>query len=259
MSFVANIKDVYFSVVIITHNREIFIKDAIESVLRQSFINFELIIIDDASTDNTQDVVSVFLSDDRVKYFKVKKCSSISEVRNIAIKKAVGKYMAVLDSDDVWSDNLKLQKQFNFLQNNNFVVIGGSAILINEKNENIGFSLKPVDNNTIIKNFFKKNPFIHSSVVVPLNLVREIGGYDEGLRFGEDLDLFLRLSKFGLVANLPDILVKYRVHSDNEAKKNKSRAIFDVIKIIKKYKGSNHFPVFTVVKKILIKFLEYFK
>ena len=102
------------SVIIVTYNREQLLIKAIDSVLGQKFSDFELIIIDDASIDNTENVVKQYLGDVRVKYIKIAKSKSISQVRNSAWPYVTGKYVAVLDSDDIWCDDLKLDKQFNF-------------------------------------------------------------------------------------------------------------------------------------------------
>ena len=248
------------SVVIVTHNREKLLPRAIDSVLEQDFSDFELIVIDDASSDNTEEVVKKYQNDGRFKYIKIKKANSISQARNSAWPCVNGKYVAVLDSDDVWCDNSKLAKQVDFLENNSdFVLVGSGAILINGRDEKIDEVKKPISDEEIKKDFLVKNPFFHSSVLYRYDDVKKIGGYDEKIRFGEDFDLWLRLGKEGKLYNFSDAFIEYRVHEDNEAKKHFGGAIFDVFKVIKKNRKGYGFGRGVFLKKIFGKFLEYFK
>ena len=247
------------SVIIVTHNRERLLTGAIDSVLRQKFSDFELVIIDDASTDNTGEVVKKYLVDKRVKYKKVAKCHSIAQVRNSAWPYVSGKYIAILDSDDIWCDDSKLNKQFEFLENNiNVVLVGGGAIMINEQGEEINRVFEPVSDNDIKKDFFIKNPFFHSSVMYRLDTVKQLGGYDEKVNYGEDFDLWLRMGKIGQLHNIPDIFIKYRVHKDNEPNKHFFQAIIDTLKVIKRNRKDYGLSLSIYFKKIYRKFFEYF-
>ena len=248
------------SVIIITHNREKFLPFAIESVLRQKFSDFELIIIDDASTDNTEELVKKYLSDSRVRYIKIPKANSIAQVRNSAWPYVRGKYIAVLDSDDIWIDDLKFTKQFEYLENNPEVIaVGSGAILINDNGEETNRIIKPITDAEIKKDFLVKNPFFHSSVMYRHNGIKEVGGYDETIRFGEDLDLLLRLGKIGKMYNFPEMMIKYRVHKDNESSKHFFGAIFDVFRIIACNRKQYGFGLSIFFKKIFGKGSEYLK
>lgn len=247
------------SVVIVTHNREKLLAKSIESVLAQKFPSFELIIIDDASTDNTGQLIAKYTDDSRLKYVKIPKASSIAQVRNSAWTHVNGKYVAVLDSDDIWCDDLKLAKQFEFLENNpDYILVGSGAILINNKDEEVGRSLKPCSNEEIKKDFLIKNPFFHSSVLYRFDSIKDVGAYDEKIRFGEDFDLWLRLGKIGKLYNLSECLIKYRTHEDNEASKHFAAAIIDVFKVINKNRKEYGVGRNIYLKKIFGKFLEYF-
>ena len=122
------------SIIIITRNRAGFISKAIESALGQSFPDWELIIIDDASQDNTGEIIKSYIAKDaRIKYFRNDEHLRISKSRNKALSLARGEYVAVLDSDDVWSDRDKLKKQYEFLERNkDYVLVGGGVIVIDE-------------------------------------------------------------------------------------------------------------------------------
>lgn len=110
---------VLVSIIMPSYNTDKFIEDTINSVLNQTYQNWELIIVDDCSTDNTNEVVSKFLSDKRIKYLKNEKNSGAAVSRNKALREAKGKWIAFLDSDDLWMPN-KLEKQIKFMEDNGY-------------------------------------------------------------------------------------------------------------------------------------------
>ena len=248
------------SVIIITHNRSKLLIKAIDSVLYQKFIDFELLIIDDASTDETEEVVLKYLVDKRVKYIKKNKSNSIAQVRNSAWQYVSGEYIAILDSDDIWCDELKLKKQYDFLETySDVVLVGGGAILINEKEEETNRVINPISDTEIRKDFLIKNPFYHSSAMYRYGLINKIGGYNENIKYGEDLDLWLRMGKVGKLYNFPEFFIKYRIHNDNEVSKHFGKAIVDVLRVISKNRKGYGIGWSIYCRKILQKFLEYFK
>ena len=103
------------SIIMPSYNTAPFIKETIESVLGQSYTNWELIIVDDCSTDNTDEIVNGYLSDNRIRYIKNAKNSGAAVSRNRALREAKGKWIAFLDSDDLWEPT-KLEKQISFMQ-----------------------------------------------------------------------------------------------------------------------------------------------
>ena len=107
------------SIIMPSFNTGKYITETIESVLAQSYKNWELIIVDDCSSDNTDEIVSTYLSDDRIHYLKNEKNSGAAFSRNIALRKAQGKWIAFLDSDDLWMPE-KLEKQLSFMKSNGY-------------------------------------------------------------------------------------------------------------------------------------------
>lgn len=103
------------SIIMPSYNTGKFIKETIESVLSQTYSNWELIIVDDCSTDNTDEIVKPYLEDERIKYFKNEKNSGAAVSRNRAIRESKGRWIAFLDSDDLWNED-KLQKQISFME-----------------------------------------------------------------------------------------------------------------------------------------------
>lgn len=248
------------SVIIVTYNRGKLLTGAIDSVLLQKFSDFELIIIDDASTDNTEEIVKQYLTDKRIKYIKVAKCYSIAQVRNSAWPYVSGKYIAILDSDDIWSNDSKLNKQFEFLEKNpGVVLVGSGAIMINVRGEEIDKITEPVSDTDIKKQFFVKNPFFHSSVMYRFDTLKQLGGYDEKIKYGEDFDLWLRMGKIGQLHNFADTFIKYRVHKDNEPRKHFFESIAGTLKVIKKNRKNYGEGLSVYLKKISNRILRYFK
>ena len=107
------------SIIMPSYNTADFISESIQSIIAQSYQEWELIIVDDCSTDNTDTVVASFLGDQRIKYLKNKKNSGAAESRNYALREAKGKWIAFLDSDDLWESE-KLEKQIRFMKKNSY-------------------------------------------------------------------------------------------------------------------------------------------
>lgn len=107
------------SIVMPSYNTGAYISDSIKSVLSQTYLFWELIIVDDCSTDNTDEIVASFLNDNRIKYFKNEKNSGAAISRNRALQEAKGKWIAFLDSDDLWEPN-KLERQIAFMETNGY-------------------------------------------------------------------------------------------------------------------------------------------
>ena len=107
------------SIIMPSYNTGRFIKDTVESVLKQSYSNWELIIVDDCSTDDTDDVIKPYLTDERIRYIKNAVNSGAAISRNLALKEAKGRWIAFLDSDDLWEVQ-KLEKQISFMKENGY-------------------------------------------------------------------------------------------------------------------------------------------
>lgn len=128
------------SIIMPSYNTGQFISETIESVLNQSYSNWELIIVDDCSTDNTDDVVKNYLKDNRIRYFKNDNNSGAAVSRNKALREAKGKWIAFLDSDDLWESD-KLKKQIAFMEINNYRFSYTNYIEIDEESSPNGISV----------------------------------------------------------------------------------------------------------------------
>lgn len=218
----------------ITRNRAGFISKAVKSAQKQGFAAWELLVIDSDSKDDTEAILrAIMAKDGRIKYYKNIDDFGISKNRNIALSLASGKYIAVLDSDDEWIDENKLQKQFDFLENNpEYVLIGSNIKIVDEKGnfiENTNFKTEDID---IRKKILISNQIPHSTVLYKNEIVKKIKGYDEKLSCVEDLDLFLRLGKFGKMKNLKEITTAYTRHSQGVSQKRKLAMAWNHFKIV---------------------------
>lgn len=205
------------TVVIPTYNRAHFLKHTISSVLAQTFSDFELIIVDDGSTDNTADIVKQF-SDPRIRFIPLGKNCGGNYARNQGIKSAHSELIAFLDSDDEWLPN-KLELQINCLQNNN------------SHNANIIYCAyfqyyESTKRKIIITGSYEGNVFHHllqgwcpalSTFIIRRSSLLEIGGFDENLPSFQDYDLFLRLAKNNSIfAVISEPLVTKIVHESQQ-------------------------------------------
>lgn len=229
-----NITNPKISINIATYNRADFIREAIESVLAQTFTDWELVIVDDGSTDKTAEIIAPFLSDPRLHYFKNETNRQISFTRNRARANSRGKYLAILDSDDAWSDHDKLAKQYAFLTTHPAcLAVGTQATAVNPAGQLLKKISVPCSDWAIRQVILAKNPLIHSSVLYRREVVTEAGGYNLELNGIEDYDLWLRLGARGELANLPDDCVHYRVHPGNISLTDRARLMQTNITLVK--------------------------
>ncbi len=203
------------------YNAGPYVGESIKSVISQTYSNIELIFVDDKSSDNSLEIArEIQKFDGRIKIFANKSNLGVSKSRNLAFTKATGKWLAILDADDVFVQN-KLEKQINFINstNLNLSIIGTSSFLIDESGRE--FAKYKYPNNSIIlkQNLINQKPFPpHSSLMYCASAVRSIGGFNYNFLLGEDIDLCLRLSEYGDIACLSEPLVKHRRHSTNISK-----------------------------------------
>lgn len=232
------------SVHIITMNRAKLLPLAIESALNQTYKNLEIIIVDNNSTDKTEELVKRYcLSDSRIKYFRIVENLGITKTRNYAISKSTGKYIAVLDSDDFWLTEDKIEKQVSFLEKNpEYAIVGSQSIVVNESNHQIDEIKNQTDWEKIKEMFLIKNQITHSSALIRKNNLTFFGGYDEKYSIWEDYATFLKIGSEYKIANLPETLTAYKKHSYNVSNFNKIKNLFVLGKII--FDNRRNYPKF---------------
>jgi glycosyltransferase involved in cell wall biosynthesis len=256
-----NLNNPKVSVVTVTFNRQDFIREAIESVLAQSFTNWELIIVDDASTDNTKSVVDEYIAkDSRIRYFKNEKNLGIAKTRNKGLELARGEYIAPLDSDDVWLDKNKLQKQVEFLDiNQDYALLGGGIMHIDAKSKNIKKVLYPVYDSTIRNIILQFNPFPQSSLLYRKKVALECGGYSENYKICDDYDLWLKMGLKHKFTNIPQVLAGYRVHGTNITHTKRlttAREILEIVRLYRKDYGRAFLGILKAYIRIILSYIR---
>lgn len=204
------------SVVIPAHNAGATLAATVESVLRQSFSDFELLIIDDGSWDNTYSMATS-IDDPRVQVIQQSNQGAPS-ARNTGIKAATADYIAFLDADDLWYPN-KLGRQLQFMRHEGarasqtavWFVQGDRAPLYRG-------ACRPFKDALLDVLLFRHMPGLMSTLVVERELLEKIGFFDETLAILEDWEMAIRLAKEGPFFNLDEALTMYRLHPDNRSR-----------------------------------------
>lgn len=212
------------SVMMIVNNGERFLIEALDSVFYQTFRDFEVIVVDDGSTDDTPKILSAYSSrEPKLTVVTNQDKSGIPKSRNIACRQSRGKYLAVLDADDVSLPD-RLKRQVLFLENNSDIAAVGSAGNLIDEDSAIQAKIAVPSVPAHVKWFLNfDNAFIHSSVMVRRDTAASYGFYSEDLPLAEDYDLFARMSLQCKLANLPEILVHYRTYGQNITLKKRAQ------------------------------------
>ncbi|HXB41313.1 MAG TPA: glycosyltransferase [Bacteroidia bacterium] len=202
------------SVLLPVYNSAAYVKSAIESILKQTFIDFELLIINDGSTDNSFSLISSF-SDSRIRIINNEKNIGLTATLNKGIDLAKGKYIARMDADDI-SFPERFEKQINYLEKNITVsLLATRTALINTEGEITGEwndDVKYTDGNSIRKQMAFSNCIVHPSIMIRADILKKYK-YNDYQKSAEDWDLWLRLLADGhKIHKLNDILLHYRVH-----------------------------------------------
>lgn len=236
------------SVIIPTYNGSRFISKTIKSVVDQTFKDWELIIIDDFSKDNTREIISNWQKKDpRISsVFLDKNSGGPAHPKNIGFLKAKGKYIAYLDHDDIWLPE-KLEKQIAILEkNSNIGIISCEGITIDE-NENITdrVTINKIPTEGVFPSILSCDYIAsNSSIIVPKIVIEKVGGRDEEKKVGiaEDREFEMRVAQAGYdFYVIHEALFKYRIHSKNTSKVgstqglNYAEANFKYISLYKKY------------------------
>lgn len=244
------------SIITPCYNSNKFISETIQSILNQTYLNFELIIIDDNSTDNTVEIVKSFTSkDSRVKLIQLELNSGAAVARNIGLENSKGRFIAFCDCDDIWFEN-KLEYQICFMLEKSIPISFTSYQLINDKGESMNKVINAIDKITYSE--YLKNTIIGMSTsIIDTSLVKEFRF--ENIRTRQDTMLWITLLKRGHMAyGIKEVLVKYTVRS-NSISANKFKAaskVWDLYYNMEKmglFKSSYYFLfyAFNAIKKRL--------
>ena len=200
------------TVLMAVHNAAQFLTEAIDSVLRQTFEDFEFLVVDDGSTDATAELLSA-CTDPRLRVVGLARNGGLAAALNIGVANARSELLARMDGDDI-SEPQRLERQVTFMREHPEVLLLGTGFVrmdaVGRPVERVQY---PTDDAVLQERLLTGNQFCHPSVMMRTPVVRLLGGY-RALAGGaaQDYDLWLRIAERGRVANLPEMLVKYRMH-----------------------------------------------
>ena len=190
------------------YNGQRFLKEAIDSVYQQTYNDWEIIFWDNASDDDSAKVAKSY--DKKLKYFLAPSNTSLGEARNIAIRKASGKYVAFLDCDDKYFPE-KLTRQVNIMENNQCALCYGSVIVINDDGAQIRKNIVTDKHGHILDQLLLKYEINMPTVMIRRNILTENSlSFDSKLQFSPDYDLFMRIAAEHKICSLSSYLAEYR-------------------------------------------------
>lgn len=200
-------------------NGEQYLRECIDSVLNQTFKDFEFLIIDDCSTDSSRDIIKSY-KDKRI--YVIENQKNLSQVKslNIGLEQARGEYIARLDQDDLMIGN-RLERQVDFLNNRPDIAVAGTwGEVIDNSGTVFTKCCLPIRHEEIMANALSLGYFLmHPSVIFRKDVALDEGKYNEALPFAEDYDLWTRLLlKRYKFANIPEYLIKFRFHKESSSK-----------------------------------------
>ncbi len=202
------------SVVLPVYNGGRFVGEAVDSILRQTFEDFEFIIVDDGSTDTTPSVLQK-VRDSRIRVIKNESNKGIVYSLNRGIAEARGAYIARMDSDDVALPDRFMLQRAELGGNARLAAVGGQTVLIDGSGKERGTEVYPCSWHSIRRSMFVRNPLAHGTVLMRRSALPADGPYDARFLHNEDYALWLRLAASHELANIPAIVMKRRIHDKN--------------------------------------------
>lgn len=217
------------SVVMPVRNGERFLREALDSVLGETLEDLELVVLDDGSTDATPAILAEYAAADPRIRIQREQGENLAQALNRCVAHCSAPLLARLDADDV-SIRGRLGDQVGFLAANpEVVLVGGQAELVNEQGAIFGKAEYPTGDAELREALRTINPFVHSAVAMRRSAFDAAGGYRPNLTHSEDLDLWLRLAEHGKLANLPQPVVRYRIHGAQQSlQKQREQAVHSV-------------------------------
>jgi glycosyltransferase involved in cell wall biosynthesis len=200
------------SVVMVAWNVEHFLAEAIESILGQSFKDFEFIIIDYGSTDNSKTIIASYAArDSRILFREIPHCS-LPQARNAACQLARGQYMAIMDADDTCPPD-RLLSEIDFMERHpDVALLGGAAEWMNASGQTLFVHVNPTGHQEIMSAMVTGCALYHPTALLRKQAFTRVGGYRTAFHASHDYDLFLRVAELYECANLKQVLLKRRIH-----------------------------------------------
>lgn len=203
------------------YNGEKYLQEAIDSILGQTFKDFEFLIVNDGSTDKTAEILKSY-KDVRIKIVNNEKNIGLTKSLNKGLKLARGKYIARQDADDI-SLSTRFEEELKFFdKNSNVALVGTDYFLINEKDEIIHRVNCFTENSKLKEKLLEGNQFGHGSIMFKKECIDKVGAYREEFEFAQDFDFYLRIVEAYDIANIPEPLYKWRININSVSVDRKS-------------------------------------
>jgi glycosyltransferase involved in cell wall biosynthesis len=243
------------SVIVTTFNRSKLLLETLESILSQTFNGFELIVVDNMSVDDTEELV-MGIQDSRIRYFKNPNNGIIAVNRNYGIEQAKGRYVAFCDDDDLWFPD-KLYQQVSFLEQNIHVMLCYTHA---ESFDNQKIIARRMNRRNVRRNHFlellRGNYIPNSSVMIRRNVFQVLGLLTENSLLREDYEMWLRVAKHYNIFGIEASLIRYRIHSNNIAG-NRANETLRAIRTVKSVSTMLGIPRSLVWPNIGFQYLKY--
>jgi glycosyltransferase involved in cell wall biosynthesis len=227
------------SILVATCSRPESLSLAIATIAVQRFQGWELLVVHDGDCRETSELVRSYQARDRrVKYFHREHRTGIAAAMNFGLENARGRYVAILDDDDLWIDTEKLGLQARFLNDHpDYVACGGGAIVIDESGQETMRHLKPQPDDAIRRVALVANPLIHSAMMYRRDRAVSVGGYDSTLKGFHDWDLWLRLGRKGRFFNFQRYFAGYRVWEGSGSSKSARDNARSAVRIVWRHRS----------------------
>lgn len=208
------------TVLMSVYNEEKYLREAIDSILNQTFENFEFLIINDGSTDFSRDIILSY-DDPRIRLLDNEKNMGLTRSLNKGLTLAKGEYIARMDADDISTPD-RLEKQITYMDTHpEKALLGGSAIVIDSKGNTMTRWHHPAEPELLRWLLLFDNPFIHSAAMLRSTVLQKNRlNYDYTLSHAQDYDLWQKICQFSSVANLADVVIYRREHQENISARN---------------------------------------
>lgn len=227
------------TVIIPTYNGASYLHQALESILEQTFKDFEIIVIDDASSDESFEISKEYAAiDPRIRLFQNEKNLGFAGNRNKAISLARGHYIAWQDQDDI-SFPERLELQFKLLESDSKLAMVGGAMAVFGETGELGIRHYPQNDSEIRKMIFRFSPIALPACMMRKSALLEVGGYSERWSPAGDLDMTFKIGLTHRLANIPQVAIRYRTHENSATNRHLRRIEKDSVRIRFNYSASS--------------------
>jgi len=240
------------SVVMSVYNAELYLEDAIESILNQTYKDFEFIIINDGSTDSSLEIIKKYSKKDERIIVVSRDNKGIVYSLNEGIRLAKGEYIARMDADDISLD-FRFEQQLNFIKKNSLDICGGHYLLIDDEGRINGLNVVPISHEMCTLSLLFKVPFAHPSVMIRKRFLDEnsLEYGQSAYKIAEDLDLWLRMQKCGArFGNVDSVVLKYRILGESLSKANNAPILKETKAMLRQFYKDNHQQISLIIKNL---------